>query len=81
MTRPLYKSLNFEFTAGLGVGYIDFLTERVARGFTFLENLSLGLSNTFTKNEIYLGFVLNHISNFGLKSPNSGYNTLGFELS
>lgn len=81
LTRPLYKTLNFEFTAGLGAGYIDFFTERVASGFTFLENLSFGFSKTFSKNEIYLGFVLNHISNFGFKSPNSGYNTLGFELS
>lgn len=80
LTRPLYKTLNFEFTAGLGAGYIDFSTERVARGFTFVENLSIGLSKTFTNNEIYLGLVFNHISNFGIQKPNSGYNTIGYEF-
>lgn len=81
LTRHLFKDIRFEFTAGLGMGYIDFTTERLVRGFTFIENLSFGLSKSFDRIEIYSGFVLSHISNFDIKLPNSGYNTIGLELS
>ncbi len=80
LRREIFSALHFEFTAGLGAGYIDTETERVARGFTFLENLSFGLALPLKSNEIYLGFLFNHISNFNTQIPNSGYNSLGWEL-
>jgi hypothetical protein len=80
LKRNIFNNFNFEFTAGLGAGYIDLATERLASGFTFLENLSFGLSTPVLSNEIYLGFLFNHISNFNTQDPNSGYNTLGWEI-
>jgi hypothetical protein len=80
LRREVFSTLHFEFTAGLGAGYIDTETERVARGFTFLENLSFGLALPVKSNEIYLGFLFNHISNFNTQTPNSGYNSLGWEI-
>ena len=80
LRRAVFLNYSFEFNAGLGAGYIDYTTERLARGFTFLENLSFGLSRPLRSNEIYIGFLFNHISNFNTSDPNSGYNSLGWEL-
>jgi hypothetical protein len=80
LRREILSNLHFEITAGLGAGYIDTETERVAKGFTFLENLSFGLAYPISSSEIYLGFLFNHISNFNTQIPNSGYNSLGWEL-
>jgi len=80
LRREVLKTRHFEFTAGLGAGYIDTETERVAQGFTFLENLSFGLALPVSSNEIYLGFLFNHISNFNTQIPNSGYNSMGLEI-
>ncbi len=80
LRRPIIKDIHLEFTASLGAGYIDFTTERLARGFTFTETLSLGVSKKIDQVEVYTGFSLNHISNFDIQEPNSGYNTLNFEI-
>lgn len=80
LRRRLLNDLFFEFTAGLGAGYIDTETERLAKGFTFLENLSFGIALPFLSNEAYAGFLFNHISNFNTQNPNSGYNTIGWEI-
>lgn len=76
----LFNSLFLETTLGLGAGYIDVETERLAQGFTFLENFSVGFSYQIDRNEIYLGGNIGHVSNFNIQLPNSGYNTLGFEI-
>lgn len=81
LRRSFTQQLHFEFTAGLGAGYIDSETERLALGFTFVENLSFGLAKTFDTSELYLGFNLNHISNLDIQLPNSGYDLLGWEVS
>ncbi len=81
LRRRLLKNTFFEFTASLGLAYIDSDTERLALGFTFTEGLSFGLAKAFTDCEIYLGGSLHHISNFNIQEPNSGYNLLGWELS
>ncbi len=80
LRREMFRKFHFEFTAGLGAGYIDTETERVAQGFTFLENLSLGFALPVFSKEIYIGFLFNHISNFNTQIPNSGYNTMGWEV-
>lgn len=81
LRRAFLKNINFEFTAALGAGYIDVFTERVANGFTFIENLSFGLSHTFKKSELYIGTNFEHISNLDINLPNSGYDLLGWEVS
>ena len=65
----------------VGPGIIDTQTERLAKGFTFIENLGLGiryelLSNFF----IELKPNFNHVSNARLQLPNSGYNVLNLEI-
>jgi hypothetical protein len=74
------SKLDFKVTAGLGMGYLDTVTERVAKGFTFLENLSLGFSYLYTKKtELYFGGNIGHVSNLNFQFPNSGYNVIGLE--
>ncbi|MEO9570900.1 MAG: acyloxyacyl hydrolase [Polaribacter sp.] len=79
--REIIKDLDFRITAGLGVATIDTRTERLAKGFTFLENGSLGFSyKTFNKTAIYIGSNIGHVSNLDFKSPNNGYTFLGYEI-
>lgn len=80
VSKWVYKNLSFEAMLGLGAGYIDVETERLARGFTFIENISLGLAQSLKNSEIYVGSNFGHISNLNIKLPNSGYNILGFEI-
>jgi hypothetical protein len=78
--RALFRQLFFETTLSAGVAYIDKETERLARGFTFVENFSLGFAYQWNSSELYLGSNLGHVSNFNIQEPNSGYNVLGFEI-
>tara|TARA_R110000787_G_scaffold19396_6_gene58267 strand:+ start:1673 stop:2353 length:681 start_codon:yes stop_codon:yes gene_type:complete len=80
LRRKIFKNISFEVTLGLGASYIDVETERLAQGFTFIENFSLGLAYSFNKSELYIGSNLGHVSNFNIQLPNSGYNILGFEI-
>ena len=80
LRKELFNHIYFETTLGLGAGYIDKGTERLAQGFTFIENLSMGLAKTWESSEAYLGINLGHVSNFNIQMPNSGYDILGFEL-
>lgn len=80
-SRKILKKIDFQITAGLGVATIDTRTERLAKGFTFLENASFGFDyNVFEKTYLYLGTNLGHISNLDFKSPNNGYTFLGIEF-
>ena len=80
LRKSIIKNIFFEATLGLGAGYISLESERLAKGFTFIENLSLGLAHKFNKSEIFLATTVGHVSNFNIQKPNSGYNILGFEL-
>ena len=80
LRKTIIKNISFEATLGLGAGYISLESERLAKGFTFIENLSLGLAHKFNKSEIFLATTVGHVSNFNIQKPNSGYNILGFEL-
>lgn len=79
--KEIFNNLNAHFTLGLGVASIDTETERLAKGFTFIENFSLGLSHRIFKDtDIYLGTNFGHVSNLDFQLPNDGYNILGFEI-
>jgi len=80
LRKTIIKNIFFEATLGLGAGYISLESERLAKGFTFIENLSLGLAHKINKSEIFLATTVGHVSNFNVQKPNSGYNILGFEL-
>lgn len=78
--RKIINKLFAELNLAAGIAHIDKETERLARGFTFIENLSLGFAYQFNSSEIYIGSNLGHVSNFNLKDPNDGYNVLGLEI-
>lgn len=84
--QQLFKKLSVFLQAGLGFGYIDTETERLAKGFTFIENGNLGLDFQINS-KIAIQFFggLGHVSNFNFQSPNSGYNIFntgfGFQYS
>ncbi|EAR12010.1 hypothetical protein PI23P_11772 [Polaribacter irgensii 23-P] len=64
----------------LGLAAIDKRSERLADGFTFIENGSLGLSYSINKNTfLYLGSNIGHVSNLDFKTPNAGFSLVGFE--
>lgn len=69
---------------GVGLAFIDIETERLASGFTFVENGSIGISYRLsTKFIVDLGIGVGHVSNFDFQQPNSGYTTfdmgIGFQ--
>ncbi len=79
--KKVYKNLNFRTSLSLGFSYIDTETERLAKGFTFIENLFLGCSyQTSKKTAVYVGGNFGHVSNLDFQQPNSGYNILGLEI-
>ncbi|MFQ3182235.1 MAG: hypothetical protein ACI9Z4_001840 [Polaribacter sp.] len=78
--KTLVKKLDFLATISLGLATIDTRTERLAKGFTFIENGSLGVSYAIAKRTfLYLGSNVGHVSNLDFKSPNAGFSILGFE--
>ena len=79
--RKISKNLLVNLTASLGFMYINKRSERLAKGFTFIENFSLGATYLFSKKvALYLGTNFGHVSNLNFLSPNDGYNILGFEI-
>ena len=52
--KEILKNLEFQATMGLGLAIIDTRTERLAKGFTFIENRSFGLSYKTTKKDIFI---------------------------
>lgn len=79
--RKLLEKLEIQGTISLGFAYIDTKTERLAKGFTFIENFSLGFSyQLFSKSFLYLGSNYGHVSNLNFQKPNDGYNIIGIEI-
>ena len=81
LKKELFNKLEILATIGLGIAAIDTRTERLAKGFTFIENASLGMSyNLVHKTMLYVGSNIGHVSNFDTKKPNNGYSFLGIEI-
>lgn len=80
--KRLFKNTDLQGTISLGLSYINKRTERLAKGFTFIENFSLGFTHNLSKkSQIYLGSnIFGHVSNLNFKKPNDGYNIFGFEI-
>ena len=79
--KKLSEKLSLQGTISLGFSYIDTTTERLKKGFTFIENFSLGFSHkTFKNSFLYLGTNFGHVSNLNFQKPNDGYNILGIEI-
>ncbi|MCG1036944.1 acyloxyacyl hydrolase [Polaribacter sp. DS7-9] len=81
LKKKVINKLDFQATLGLGVASISKRTERLAKGFTFIENGSLGLSyQTTNKTFLYVGSNIGHVSNFDTQKPNNGFNIVGLEI-
>tara|TARA_B110000091_G_C13774097_1_gene458055 strand:+ start:209 stop:850 length:642 start_codon:yes stop_codon:yes gene_type:complete len=79
--KRLSEKLDLQGTASLGFSSIESRTERLAKGFTFIENFSLGVSyQTFKNYYLYIGSNFGHVSNLNFRKPNDGYNILGLEI-
>ena len=79
--KQVLEKLALQGTISLGFSFIDTRTERLAKGFTFIENFSLGFSyNTLKNFYLYLGTNFGHVSNLNFQKPNDGYNILGLEI-
>lgn len=75
--QKVFKSFSVYLQVGLGLAYIDTETERLAKGFTFIENGTLGFDIQLnSKTSIQLFGGLGHVSNFNFTMPNSGYNVM-----
>jgi hypothetical protein len=80
-SKKLISKLDLQAAISLGFSYIDTRSERLAKGFTFIENFTLGLNYQVFKDQfIYLGSHIGHVSNLNFQKPNDGYNLLGFQL-
>ena len=79
--KEITEKLNLQGTISLGLSFIDTRTERLTKGFTFIENFSLGFSYKIVKNSyLYIGTNFGHVSNLNFQKPNDGYNVLGIEI-
>ena len=84
--KQLFKGFSIFLQAGLGFSYIDTETERLAKGFTFIENGILGFDfQMSSKFSIQFFGGVGHVSNLNSQLPNSGYNIFntgfGFQYS
>ena len=79
--KEITEKLNLQGTISLGLSFIDTRTERLTKGFTFIENFSLGFSYKIVKNSyLYIGTNFGHVSNLNFQKPNDVYNVLGIEI-
>ena len=81
VNRKISNVLNGYAFLAFGPAVIDNESERLSKGFTFIENIGLGLSGKLNKNLFFdLKPNFGHVSNANIKLPNSGYNFLGIEI-
>lgn len=79
--HPVFSFLDAVLKISVGLSSIDTATERLAKGFTFIENASLGFDiKTSKATSLYIGSNLGHVSNFDFQLPNDGYNIFGIEV-
>ena len=80
-TYPLMDRLHLYILGSTGPHYMALQTDEQASGFIFADTVGVGLSYRLTPGSaISLGYRYRHLSNAGLKSPNSGVNTQFFTI-
>ena len=80
VNKNILKKLDIQAAISIGFSYVNTRSERLAKGFTFIENISLGVSYRLKESELYLGSNIGHVSNLDFQQPNHGYNIFGFEI-
>lgn len=80
LRHHLTKYLSTYGIISFGTLYLGDSTARLAKGFNFASQLSLGISiQTFKNTSFDFRAGMRHLSNAGLRSPNSGVNTFHVE--
>lgn len=73
--RQLLKNTSLFLQFGLGLAIINTSTERLIKGFTFIENANVGLEYSInSKTYLRLFGGIGHVSNLNFQLPNAGYN-------
>lgn len=78
--KPLNKTYSLYFLGSIGPMITDTETERMSDGFAFADVLAFGLSVKVKKIQFDVRPLIRHVSNAGLTSVNSGYNTKNIEF-
>ncbi|TDE29916.1 hypothetical protein E0I61_08080 [Flavobacterium ranwuense] len=78
--KPIFNTASIYILGTVGPMIIDTETERLSKGFAFSDVLAIGF--TFKINKIAFDIRPNfrHVSNAGLQSSNSGYNTKNIDF-
>ncbi len=78
--RNIFKNLEASAFFAVGPGIIDTRTERLAKGFTFTENIGFALHYRISR-QLFLALrpTFSHVSNARIQLPNSGYNVMNIE--
>lgn len=80
--RQLLKQTAVFIQFGLGFAIVDTSTERLAKGFTFIENINTGLEFLINKKVLMRLFGgIGHVSNLNFQKPNAGYNLFNTGIS
>ena len=79
--RKITKKMEVLAFLSVGPAIIDTETERLTKGFTFIENIGLGINYQFGKQWFFtIKPSYNHISNAEIQERNSGYNSMNIEF-
>ncbi len=77
---PILNKWSVFILGSIAPMYMDTETERMAKGFSFSDVISLGLTYKIKKVAFDVRYGVRHVSNAGLQQPNSGYNTTNLEF-
>lgn len=73
--KQVFKKTSLFLQLGLGLAIIDTSTERLMKGFTFIENANVGIEYSInSKTSVRLFSGIGHVSNLNFQLPNAGYN-------
>lgn len=78
--KPIGKICSIYVLASIGPMITDTETERMSKGFAFADVLAIGFSVKLNKVQFDIRPNIRHVSNGGLSSKNSGYNTRNIEF-
>jgi hypothetical protein len=80
ISKPLSERLSAFVLVSVGPMVTDTETERLSKGFTFSDVVSLGVSLKICNSIFEFRPNFNHLSNAGLQKRNGGFNSLNFEF-
>lgn len=82
LSRKIFKNTRILAFLAIGPASIDTDTERLAKGFTFVENMGIGIEYELVNDLLFaLKPSFSHVSNANLQLPNGGYNVMNLEFS